>query len=55
VKNLILLSWMLVLFGLSACNTTRGAGEDVEATGEGVQEAAEDVEEEIENDEANRM
>ncbi|HET6630286.1 MAG TPA: entericidin A/B family lipoprotein [Woeseiaceae bacterium] len=56
MKTLILLAWMLVLFGgLSACNTTRGAGEDVEATGEGIQDAAEDVEEDIEDDEDNRM
>lgn len=55
MKNLILLAWMLVLVGLSACNTTRGVGEDIEATGEATQEAAEDVEEDIENDEANRM
>lgn len=54
LKNLILLAWMFVMFGLAACNTTRGAGEDVEATGEGIQDAAEDVEEEIEN-EATRM
>ena len=54
LKNLILLAWMFVMLGLAACNTTRGAGEDVEATGEGIQDAAEDVEEEIEN-EATRM
>lgn len=26
--------------GLIACNTTRGAGEDIEAAGEGIQDAA---------------
>ena len=37
-------------FGLSlaACNTTRGFGEDVEATGEAVQDVAENAEEQIE-------
>lgn len=50
LKNLILLAWMFAMLGLAACNTTRGAGEDVEATGEGIQDAAEDVEEEIENE-----
>ena len=33
--------------GLTGCNTIRGAGEDVEATGEAVQEVAEDTEKEI--------
>lgn len=55
MKNLILLAWMVALFGLTACNTTRGVGEDVEATGEGVQETAEDVEEDLENEGADRM
>ena len=54
MKKLILLPWMLALLGLAACNTTRGVGEDVEATGEGVQDAAESVEEDLEN-EASRM
>ncbi len=55
MKNLILLAWMLVLVGLSACNTTRGAGEDIEAAGEGMQDAAQDVEDDIEGDEGHRM
>ncbi len=55
MKKLILLPWMFVLVGIAGCNTTRGAGEDIEATGEGVQDAAESVEEDIENDRANRM
>lgn len=33
--------------GLSACNTTRGAGEDVEATGEAIQRGAENASETI--------
>lgn len=41
---------ILSMFGLSmaACNTTRGFGEDVEATGEAVQDVAENTEEQIE-------
>jgi predicted small secreted protein len=35
-------------FALSACNTMRGAGEDIEASGEMIQEGAEDTEEAIE-------
>jgi predicted small secreted protein len=35
-------------FALSACNTIRGAGEDIEASGEMIQEGAEETEEEIE-------
>jgi predicted small secreted protein len=35
-------------FALSACNTMRGAGEDIEASGEMIQEGAEETEEEIE-------
>jgi predicted small secreted protein len=41
------LSSSTVLLG---CNTIRGAGEDVEATGEGVQNAAEETEEKIEEE-----
>lgn len=43
------LFWLLIAgFSLSACNTTRGFGEDVEATGEGIQNAAEETEQELE-------
>lgn len=51
--RLALLAWialMSLMSGLTGCNTMRGAGEDVEATGEGVQDAAEDTEEELENE-----
>jgi entericidin B len=48
MKNLALFWVLLASFALSACNTTRGLGEDVEATGEGIQKVAEDTEEEIE-------
>lgn len=45
----VTLFWLLLAgFSLSACNTTRGVGEDVEATGEGIQHAAEETEEELE-------
>ena len=33
--------------GISACNTTRGAGEDIEAAGEAVQRGAENVQERL--------
>ena len=36
------------MVGLTACNTVRGAGEDIEASGELIQEGAEETEEEIE-------
>lgn len=32
---------------LGGCNTTRGLGEDIEATGEAVQDAAQDAEDEL--------
>lgn len=41
----ILLAVMAV--STAACNTTRGMGEDVEATGEAVQDAAQDAEDKI--------
>lgn len=48
-KSALLPLWMVMVLGLAACNTMRGAGEDVEAAGEGVQDAAEDTEEDLEN------
>lgn len=46
-----LTTMILVIFStmLAACNTTRGLGEDVEATGEGLQNAAQRVEDELED------
>lgn len=41
---------LLALPALSACNTARGFGEDVEALGRAVSGTAEDVEEDIEAD-----
>lgn len=47
--NKLTLILMLMMAGaLSACNTTRGFGEDVEAAGDGIQKVAEDTEEELE-------
>lgn len=48
MKYMTLLAMLLVSFSLTACNTTRGIGQDVEAAGEGIENAAEEVEEEIE-------
>ncbi len=41
----------LILAGgaLTACNTVRGAGQDVQAGGQAVEEAAEDVQDDLEN------
>lgn len=36
-----------LVLGTSACNTTRGAGEDIEAAGEAVQQGAENASEAI--------
>lgn len=33
----------LGLFTLSACNTTEGVGEDIEAAGDAIEDAADDV------------
>ena len=41
------LSVSLAAVALAACNTTRGVGEDVEATGEAVQDAAQSAEDEL--------
>lgn len=49
MKKLTLM-WVLLIAGtLSACNTTRGFGEDVEATGDGIQDAAERTERRLED------
>ncbi|MBT9431805.1 entericidin A/B family lipoprotein [Candidatus Sodalis endolongispinus] len=39
-KTIIALLLVMVLSSLTACNTTRGAGEDVSAGGEAIQRAA---------------
>ena len=43
MKVLYLLALMLVAFAASACNTTRGFGQDVEATGDAIEDEAEDA------------
>lgn len=43
----ILLILLFVGGALSACNTTKGIGEDVEAAGEVIEDSAEEVEDEI--------
>jgi predicted small secreted protein len=49
VKKLLILSLAVLGFslGAAACNTVRGAGEDVQAAGRGVQNASEEAEEEL--------
>lgn len=45
-----LLVLLLALFGLTACNTTAGFGEDVEAAGEQIEETANDAKDELTDD-----
>ena len=47
IAKLVLM--LAVAAALGACNTTRGFGEDVEATGDGIQKAAEETEEALED------
>jgi predicted small secreted protein len=49
----ILLAAMTALVGLSAlaaCNTMKGAGEDISATGDAVTGAAQDTQQDMKND-----
>lgn len=43
---------LVTLFGtvLAGCNTTRGIGQDIEATGEVIEEPADDAKEHLRND-----
>ena len=43
MKLLYLLALVLVALATSACNTTRGVGQDVEATGDAIEDTAEDA------------
>ena len=43
LKVLYLLALMLVAFAASACNTTRGLGQDVEATGDAIEDEADET------------
>ena len=48
MENFRYLGAVLILaFGLSACNTVEGIGEDVEAGGEAISETAEDTKEKL--------
>lgn len=40
---------LLVIAGVSACNTVEGAGQDIKAGGQVISDTAEDVEDEIED------
>jgi predicted small secreted protein len=50
VKIAYLLALLQLALATSACNTTRGFGEDVEATGEAIEDSAEDAEDEMDDD-----
>jgi predicted small secreted protein len=43
VKVIYLLALILMAFAASACNTTRGFGQDVEATGDAIEDTADDA------------
>jgi predicted small secreted protein len=51
LKLLIGLLALLALPSLSACNTARGMGEDVQATGRAMSGTAQDVEDKVTGDE----
>ena len=51
MKILVLLGWLLTTLALTACNTTRGVGQDVEATGDAIEDTAEDAMDEDDDDE----
>tara|TARA_Y100000588_G_scaffold270424_1_gene285966 strand:- start:72 stop:242 length:171 start_codon:yes stop_codon:yes gene_type:complete len=38
---------LIAAFGLSACNTVDGAGQDIEAAGDGISDAAKDVQDDM--------
>jgi predicted small secreted protein len=48
--HLKLVLLLLGLFGLAACNTTKGFGQDVEATGDAIENTAEDVQDDMNDD-----
>lgn len=49
MKIWLLLCLAILSLAQTACNTTRGFGEDVEATGEAVSDAAQEAEDELED------
>ena len=50
--NRIVLSVLIGMFGAAAagCNTTRGIGQDIEATGEKIEEVAEETKDRMSGD-----
>ena len=46
-RLIIALLTVMLVGGISGCNTTEGVGKDVEAAGEEIQETARDVKDEI--------
>jgi predicted small secreted protein len=50
LKIFVVLAWMLATLALSACNTTRGVGQDVEATGDAIEDEADEAMDEDEED-----
>lgn len=48
--KLALALFMLAGVTLGACNTVRGAGQDVSAAGRGIENAAEDVQDDLNKD-----
>ena len=50
MKMLYLLMLIIVAIATSACNTTRGFGQDVEATGEAIEDTAEDAMDDDDNE-----
>ncbi|HFF8986350.1 entericidin A/B family lipoprotein [Serratia marcescens] len=40
-KSIIAIFYLMILTSLTACNTTRGVGEDIQAGGKAIQRSAE--------------
>lgn len=47
MRNLLVVLMVLMGFTITACNTVKGAGRDIEATGEAVTEAADETQDDI--------
>lgn len=50
MKNLVFLALIFAMFGVTACHTTRGVGQDIEATGDAIEDTAEDAMDEEDDD-----
>jgi predicted small secreted protein len=48
MKKATILAALALLGGLSACNTVKGVGQDIEAAGRGIGNAADDVKDDME-------